>query len=284
MFKRAPFVFEVRDLWPEEIVAVGAIHNKTIIRILEWIEMFLYRRASLIVAVAQGTIDTLVDRGVPREKITLLPNGVLLKRFENADGEKIRKQLKFDGEFLVSYIGTHGMAHKLETVVGAAEKLKHNNRIRFLMVGDGAEKIKLQKLVAEKGLTNMTFVPQIPSSEAPDYYSASDVCLAPLRNVSLFRRNIPSKLYEIMASGKPILLGAQGESQKLVETAKAGMTFEPENEDSLVDRINELFQNRELATRLGMQGREYVAENHQRKDVARRYIECIRTMLEANKR
>ena len=175
------------------------------------------------------------------------------------------------------------MAHKLETVVGAAEKLKDNNRIRFLMVGDGAEKKKLQELAEKKGLTNMTFVPQTPSSEAPDYYSASDVCLAPLRDASLFRRNIPSKLYEIMASGKPILLGAQGESQKLVETAGAGITFEPENEESLVERINELYQNRDLAHRLGKQGREYVVKHNQREDVARRYIECLRTIIESDK-
>ncbi len=273
--KRAQFVFEVRDLWPEEIVAVGAIKNRFIIGTLEAIEMFLYRRASLIVAVAQGTVDTLIERGIPKEKIALIPNGVSLERFDETDGKKVRDKFNLNGEFLVSYIGTHGMAHKLETVIDAAEKLKENKKIRFMMVGEGAEKAKLVARAKQKNLDNITFAPQASADEVPNYYAASDVCLAPLKKTNLFERNIPSKLYEIMAAECPILLGANGESKRLVQKAEAGETFEPENVESLVERIERLFGNREHSRALGKQGRKYVTKNNRRETLAENYSDLL---------
>ncbi len=271
IFKRAPFVFEVRDLWPEEIVAVGALKNRIIIGALERIEMFLYRRAKLIVAVAQGTIDTLADRGVPLEKMVLIPNGVSLNRFEAADGKRVRDKFGINGEFLVSYIGTHGMAHRLETVLEAAESLKNDKRVRFMMVGDGAEKENLKRLASEKRLENIIFAPQAAAQEAPDYYDASDVCLAPLKKASLFQRNVPSKLYEIMAASRPVILGAEGESRRLVEESEAGVAFEPENSAALVKRISEMVDDRESARKMGVRGRVYVTSRHQRCQLAGAY-------------
>jgi glycosyltransferase involved in cell wall biosynthesis len=278
--KRAKFVFEVRDLWPEEIVAVGAIKNRLIIGTLEAIEMFLYRRASLIVAVAQGTVDTLVKRGIPKEKIALIPNGVSLERFDESDGKQVRDKFNLNGEFLVSYIGTHGMAHRLETVIDAAECLKDNKKIRFMMVGDGAEKAKLMDRAKRKQLDNITFAPQAPADDVPNYYSASDVCLAPLKKTNLFERNIPSKLYEIMAAERPILLGAKGESRRLVQQAGAGESFEPENVESLVERIERLFGNREHSQTLGEQGRQYVAQNNRRETLAENYSDLLLGLCE----
>ncbi len=281
--KRAQFVFEVRDLWPEEIVAVGAIKNRFVIGILEAIEMFLYRRAGLIIAVAQGTVDTLIKRGIPKEKIALIPNGVSLERFGETDGKNVRERFNLNGEFLVSYIGTHGMAHRLETVIDAAEKLKDNKKIRFMMVGDGAEKTKLVARAKQKGLQNITFAPQAPAAEVPDYYAASDVCLAPLKKSNLFERNIPSKLYEIMAAERPILLGAKGESQRLVREAEAGESFEPENVESLVERIERLFGDRSRSSMLGKQGRQYVAQNNRRETLAGKYSELLLTLCKCKK-
>ncbi len=281
LVKRAPFIFEVRDVWPEEIVAVGAIRNRLVIRLLEWMEMFLYRRASLIVAVAQGTIEILTSRGVPRDKIVLLPNGIDLDEFSHdIDVEKIRGRHSLDGEFVVSYIGTHGMAHRLETVVSAAEKLKDNDRIKFIMIGDGAEKEKLEKSTRERGLDNMLFLPQMKHEEAVDYYKASDACLVPLRKASLFTRNIPSKIYEIMASGKPILIGTEGESRRLVESAEAGIAFEPENAESLTDSILKLYDNRKLANRLGQNGLRYVSSHCRREKIAASYMDNLMEIME----
>lgn len=271
IFKRAPFVFEVRDLWPEEIVAVGAIKNRFIIGALERIEMFLYHRAKLIVAVAQGTIDTLSQRGIPLQKMVLIPNGVSLERFDAADGRRVRDKFKMNGEFLVSYIGTHGMAHRLETVLEAAESLKHDKRVRFMMVGDGAEKESLKRLAGEKRLDNVIFAPETAAQDAPDYYDAADVCLAPLRKASLFQRNIPSKLYEIMAASRPVILGAEGESRRLVEESGAGVAFEPENSAALVKIISEMVDDRASVKKMGVRGRAYVKNRHQRCELARTY-------------
>lgn len=279
VFKRAPFVFEVRDLWPEEIVAVGAIKNKLIIKILEAMEMFLYRRSALIVAVAQGTVDTLIARGIPADKIALIPNGVSIERFSKGDGRKVRDRFGVNGEFLVSYIGTHGMAHRLETVLEAADSLREEKEIKFMMVGDGAEKDRLVALAAEKKLDNVIFVPQAPSQEMPDYYDAADVCLAPLRSVSLFERNIPSKLYEIMASSRPTLLGARGESRKMLESAGAGVAFEPENSSDLVANIKSMFADRASLDDMGRKGREYVTRFHQRESLAEQYLIHLRRIV-----
>jgi len=276
LVKRVPFIFEVRDVWPEEIVAVGAIRSRFIIRVLEMIEMFLYHHAKLVVAVAEGTIDILVERGIPREKIILMPNGVDFEEFQrNVDIHSVRDKHRLNGEFLVSYIGTHGMAHRLQTVVEAADRLRHNNRIKFLMVGDGAEKKRLQSLAGNLLLENIQFVPQLPHDEAIDYYKASDACLVPLKRADLFTKNIPSKIYEIMASGKPVLLGADGESRRLVNEADAGIAFEPESVESLVESIEKLYKNRQDARRLGENGLNYARKNCRREVIAEKYLSEI---------
>ncbi|MBN4072287.1 glycosyltransferase family 4 protein [bacterium AH-315-F03] len=275
LVKRAPFVFEVRDLWPEEIVAVGAIKNRFVIGMLTAMEMFLYRRATLIVAVAQGTIDDLVERGISPDKLALIPNGVSMERFAGKDGSVVRKRFNLNGEFLVSYIGTHGMAHRLETALEAAETLKDNKQIKFMMVGDGAEKNRLQDMANERKLENVIFAPQASADEIPDYYAAADVCLAPLRNTNLFTRNIPSKLYEIMAAGKPILLGAKGESERLVAKANSGKMFEPESGASLAEEIQDMFDNRAGLIEMGRRGRAFVAAECKREDIAERYIQHL---------
>jgi len=278
VFKRAPFVFEVRDLWPEEIVAVGAIKNRFIIGALSGLEMFLYRRATLIVAVAQGTIDNLLERGIPKEKLALIPNGVSVERFAKKDGSQVRKRFNLQDEFVVSYIGTHGMAHRLETALEAAETLQSTEQIKFLFVGDGAEKNRLQQIAKTRNLNNVIFAPQTSAEEAPEYYAAADVCLAPLRKTKLFTKNIPSKLYEIMAAGKPILLGAKGESERLVTKAKSGEMFEPDSGASLAENIKIMFEDRAGVIAMGQRGRAYVNAECKREDLAKRYVDCLATI------
>jgi len=237
--KRCKFIFEVRDLWPEEIVAVGAIKNSYIIELLEQIEMFLYRKADLVVAVAQGTIDTLVKRGISQSKLVLIPNGVDIEHFQNRNGY-VKKSLGFENKFVVSYIGTHGMAHRLETVLEAALLLKENNHIQFLFVGDGAEKQSLVKKAKELKLDNVFFHDQIDHNRIPEFYNASDLFLVPLRKADLFTRNIPSKVYEIMAAKKPMIIATEGESRKLVEQSGAGIGVTPENSRELAGRTSYL--------------------------------------------
>lgn len=278
--KRIPFVFEVRDLWPEEIVAVGALKRGSIIRMLERLEMFLYRKARLIVAVAQGTVDVLIARGVPDSKLALFPNGVDFERFAaSIDDHKIRDQHNLNGHFLVSYIGTLGMAHNLRTVIDAANRLRESENIQFLFVGDGAERDQLVDYSRELGLRNVTFVPQQPRNRIPDYYAAADVCLVPLRRVKLFTKNIPSKIYEVMAAGKPIVIGTNGESRQLVEGAQAGVAFAPEDAGDLADKITYLAGRREEAERLGANGKEFARQYCHYKIHARNYLTTLQDVV-----
>ncbi len=278
--KRIPFVFEVRDLWPEEIVAVGAMKRGTIIRMLEAVEMFLYRRAKTIVAVAQGTVDDLVARGIPKEKLVLIPNGVDYERFASAtDDHTIRDEHELNGHFLVSYIGTMGMAHNLRTVIKAADRLKENDAVRFLFVGDGAERDGLMNYSRELGLENVTFVHQQPRNRIPEYYAASDLCLVPLRRVELFTKNIPSKIYEVMAAGKPIVIGTTGESQRLVESAQAGVAFVPDDDADLADKIGTLAADREKSLRLGANGQRFALQHCHYRRHAENYLDSLRAAV-----
>ncbi len=282
LFKRAPFVFEVRDVWPEEIVAVGAMKRGVVIKVLERIEMFLYRRATMIVAVAQGTIDILTRRGIPTDKIILIPNGVDFDCFSKAvDDHTVRDQHDLNGHFLVSYIGTHGMAHNLGTVLNAAKRLRDRHDIRFLFVGDGADKANLVAASSDLKLDNVTFAPQQDRNRIAQYYAASDLCLVPLRQAELFTKNIPSKIYEVMASGKPILLGAKGESQQLVESAQAGIAVEPDDDLDLSEKIVLLADDRKLAQRLGANGRDFARRYCSHDDLAKAYLLQLHNCLPA---
>lgn len=270
--KRCKFIFEVRDVWPEEIVAVGAVKNRLIIKTLEAIEMFLYRKADLVVAVAQGTIDILTSRGVPRSKLALIPNGVSIEQFDRpTDADALRRELGWEGKFVVSYIGTHGMAHRLDVVLTAAFRLQKDDNIRFLFVGDGAEKKTLMEKARQLNLTNVLFHDQIDRSRIPDFYALSDLNLVPLRKAELFTKNVPSKIYEIMAARRPILISTEGESRQLVEKAGAGLGATPEDPENLVEKIRFLYQNEKLRQKMGQDGYTFVIANASRRHLADRY-------------
>jgi glycosyltransferase involved in cell wall biosynthesis len=284
--KKCKFVFEVRDLWPEEIVAVGAIKNRLVIKMLEAIELFLYHRADLIVAVAQGTVDTLKRRGIPETKLRLLPNGVDIDFFSGASFGKnmanetrVKERLGLSGKFVVGYIGTHGMAHKLETVLHAAVRLNHNPNIQFLLVGDGADKENLVAKSKALGLPNVTFHDQISRSLVPEFYDACDLCLVPLRKANLFTRNIPSKIYEIMASCRPIIISTEGESRRLVELAGAGLGAAPEDADDLAQKILHLWKDENLRHNLARNGFSFVIANSSRNRLADNYLEILQNAV-----
>lgn len=280
LFKRIPFVFEVRDIWPEEIVAVGAMKRGLVTGLLERLEMFLYRRAAVIIALAQGTVNILTARGVPAEKITLIPHGVDVDAFvSQPDDHLLRDALNLNGHFLVSYIGTHGMAHNLPTVLKAAARLREERDIRFLFVGDGAEREQLLRTQREQKLDNVTLLPQQQREQIVRYYATSDLCLVPLRRAPLFTKNIPSKLYEIMAAGKPILIGTEGESQRLVLRARAGLAYQPDNYVDLADKIMQLYRDRQLASQLGANGRRFADAHCRQSAIADRYGDTLAKAL-----
>ena len=256
--KRVPFVFELRDLWPESIEAVGAMRKGRVIRALEKLEMFLYRRAALIVAVTHAFRDKLAARGIDRHKIEVITNGVDMSRFQPRPKDAtLVEALGLQGCFVAGYVGTHGMAHHLETILDAAQSLQSRpggERFRFILLGDGARKQALKEDAVRRGLCNVIFIDSVPKEEVPRYWSLLDVSIIHLRKTGLFTTVIPSKLFECMGMGLPVLHGVAGESASIVESEHAGIVFEPENAAQLVASLQRLSSDGALLDKLRANG------------------------------
>ncbi|HTC54989.1 MAG TPA: glycosyltransferase family 4 protein [Candidatus Sulfotelmatobacter sp.] len=285
-WKRVPFVFEVRDLWPESLAAVGMSDGNSLLhRSLARIAGFLYRHADRIVVVAPAFEDYLVEHWrVPREKISVIENGVETELFApepfSAEAAALRKELDAEGKFVVSYIGTMGMAHGLETIIAAAVQLQTTNpEIVFLMLGEGAEKEHIVALAQQRGLNNLRFVDQQPRERIPAYISASDVCLVPLKKTDLFKTVIPTKMLEFMSCARPVILGVDGQARAILEEARGGLVIEPENSDALVSAIRYLTANREAGLELGQNGRGYIVRKFSRSNTAEKYILVLKHLL-----
>jgi glycosyltransferase involved in cell wall biosynthesis len=252
--KRVPFVFELRDIWPESIKAVGAMRSSAAIRWLEKLELFLYRRAARIVSVTHAFRDTLARRGIDAAKIDVVTNGVDIGRFSpRPKDEALLQELRLQGCFVAGYIGTHGMAHALETLLDAAQALQQRPDaadVRLLLLGDGARKAALRADAARRGLQNVVFVDTVPKEQVARYWSLLDVSIIHLRRTELFTTVIPSKLFECMGMGIPVLHGVAGESAAIVQREGAGIVFEPENAAQLVDGLLRLRDDAPLRRRL----------------------------------
>lgn len=276
LIKRVPWILEIRDLWPESIVAVGALRQPHLIRFLEAVETFLYRKADHIVSVTHSFKDHIAKRGVASRDISVLTNGADLDHFVPAQRENgVRREFGLTGRFVASYIGTHGMAHGLETVLQAADLLRHEEKIVFLLAGDGAERQRLMSIKEQLCLKNVLMLPQQPKAQVPELLAASDVCLVLLKNQPLFETVIPSKIFEAMAMERPVLLGVAGESRRIVEGAGCGVCIEPENAQQLAAAVLALAGDPNRAAALGKQGRRVVSEQYNRDVLAAAYLGVI---------
>ena len=241
LVKRRPWVFELRDLWPESIKAVGALRDGPVLSAIERIEMFLYSRAHSIVAVTHAFKRTLESRGVNSEKIHVVTNGADLSRFTPRQKSKtLADKIGLKNRFVAGYVGTHGLAHGLDTLLDAAEMLSKRpeaSAIHILMLGDGARKAELVARARAMNLKNITFLESVPKREVPDYWALLDVSIIHLKKNPLFADVIPSKLFECMAMGLPVLHGVEGESAEIVSREGVGEAFEPENAKQLADAL-----------------------------------------------
>ena len=281
--KRAPFVLSVRDVWPEALVAVDANVSRKLYDLLSRIADFLYKRADKIVTVTRGAQDVIKRHGVPDDKLELIPTGIHSNAIKPMESSAEIRGKFGDGEtVLVTYVGTHGMAQKLSTVLEAAKLLSKQPRVQFISVGDGAEKQDLLEMKDHLGLDNVHFIDQLPQHEALNYIAASDICLVPLRKAELFKETIPSKLYEIMACGKPVVLGVDGEARELLETASAGVFSEPEDPKALAAAVLKLADEPELRSRFGQNGRRFVVENYDKRTIADQYLALLSSLVNAN--
>ena len=274
--KRCPWVLEIRDLWPESILAVGAIKNARLIALLEWIERFVYRKADHIVPVTNAFRKHILARGGREADITVIRNGVDLRFFSPMEKDhRYAEQLGIDGKFVAAYVGTHGMAHGLDLLVEAAERLRERSDIVILLAGDGAERKRLEAEVERRGLTNIRLLGQLAKTEMPKLWAVTDVSLVILKKLDLFLTVIPSQIFESMAMKKPILLGVAGESAELLEESGAGICIEPDNLDQLVMAIEALAASDARRSELGERGRRYAQAQFDRTVLADRYEQLL---------
>lgn len=243
-FKRTPYVFELRDIWPESIRAVGAMKESRLLNMLEKLELFLYRRADAVVSVTHSFKRNLIERGIDGDKIHVVTNGVDASRFHPREKDaELQAELFIEGCFVAGYIGTHGMAHALDTLLDAAAILQDDpqtQHIRILFVGHGAARDRLLARAEEMGLQNVIFRSSVPRDAVPAFWSVLDVALIHLRRTELFTTVIPSKMFECMGMGIPIVLGVEGEAADIIGQTGTGLTFEPENSRQLAEKLKVL--------------------------------------------
>ncbi len=240
--RRLPFVFEVRDLWPASIVAVGAMKDSPAIRFLEQLELFLYRRADAIVAVTSSFRDDIMSRGITGDKIEIVRNGADLSWCApRAKDAQLSAEYDLADKFVVGYLGTHGMAHGLTTVLDAADRLRDRGDIAFFLAGSGAERAALEQQVIDRGLDNVKMIPRQPKERVAALWSLCDLALIPLRDDPVFATVLPSKLFEAMGNGVPVLMSLPaGEATALVESTACGVTIGPEDATAMATVVAEL--------------------------------------------
>lgn len=240
--KWRPFVFELRDLWPASITAVGAMKRGKVIRLLERIELFLYRRANAVVSVTESFREDLVARGIARDKIHVVINGVDLERYEpRPRDEALAREFGLAGKFVAGYMGTHGLAHALPKVLEAAERLRDRDDIAFFFAGSGAERARVEQIVAERELANVKLIPRQPKERMPALWSLCDLSVVPLRDNPVFATVIPSKIFESMGMGVPILMSLpEGEATGIIRRTGSGVCVPPEDPAAMADAVRAL--------------------------------------------
>lgn len=272
--KRKPWIFELRDLWPESIRTVGAMKQEKILNILEKIELWLYRDANSVITVTDSFKVNLINRGIKEEKIDVVTNGSNIELFFPREKEKqLIEELNLQNKFIVGYIGTLGLAHSLDFIVKSLANIDDEN-IHFLVIGNGAMREKITKIANDLNLKNITFLGSIKKEDVPRYLSIVDISLAPLKKSDTFKTVIPSKIFEASAMNKPTLLGVEGEAQSILERYNAGICFEPENESDFLSKLQSLKDDHILYKNCQV-GCKNLAIAYDRKNLAKKMLEII---------
>ena len=283
MLLRKPFIFEVRDLWPEAIMAVGAMRESFVIRMLKKNAAHMYRRATHITTVGEGYKKQLMEwYGVPEEKITVVPNGILPEKFVSSRSKMEARHelgLEEDGRY-VMYMGTHGHAHRLDVVVDACALLEDMPDVKCVFVGEGAEKALLKQHAEKKGLASRcVFVDQQPKEKVMLWYDAVDIALVLLRDHPLFRGTVPSKTYEALAMKTPVICNVPGACGDIIEAANAGRVIAPEDPEAMANAVREMLADADAFEAMGASGREYVLAHYDRKKCAENYAELLLSLV-----
>jgi len=273
--RRKPWVFELRDLWPEGIKDTGAIKNKKILDFLVKMELCLYRQSTFVITVTNGLRNNLISRGIEASKIDIVTNGANLDMFQAREKNRaILEKLGLQNKFIFGYIGTHGLAHGLEFIIECIKEIK-NEELHFLFIGTGAKKEATVKLAEELKLTNVTFLDPVPKHEVAEYISIIDVALIPLTKTDIHASLIPSKIFESASMQKPILLGVEGEAAEIVKRHNAGIVFEPENKEEFLNGVEKIYTDKEKYVEY-KKGCVELAEAFDRKKLAKKMANILK--------
>ncbi len=278
--KRAKFLFEVRDLWPQFAIAVGVLTNPVLIALSKWLERFLYRHADRVVVNSPGFLDHVSSVGAQR--VALIPNGADPAMFDpNSAGKSFRAENHLQDKFVALYAGAHGMSNDLNILLESARLLTDKN-IQIVFVGDGKEKSALITQAKEMKLDNVTFLPSIPKTEMAEVLAGADACIAILKPLDEYKQTYPNKVFDYMAAGRPVALVIDGVIREVVESAGCGYFAEPGNPAALADIISRLAEDKIKAREMGLKGRKYLEENFSREKVADQLMSLLDNLLESN--
>ena len=286
LLRHVPFILEVRDIWPESIVTVGAMRQGRLLRILEWLELKLYALARHIVTVGDGYRGRLLERGVADDRISIVTNGLDLEMFTSREPDpELIERWNLSGKFVCSYVGTIGMACGLDVTLRAGRILKEKGRddVVFLLVGSGAVREDLEKQVREQGLDNIILTGRLDKSLMPGVLSITNACLIHLKKSNLFATVMPSKIFEAAGMRRAIILGIEGAAADLVKRANAGICIEPDNEEELVAAVERLSADTELCSSYGQAGHEYTVKNFNCDDLAQDYVKVIEQVIKGKR-
>jgi glycosyltransferase involved in cell wall biosynthesis len=282
--KRAVFLFEIRDLWPAFAIQLGVLKNPVLIRLSLALEGFLYRHADRLIVNSPGFIPHLANRGADEKKIALVQNGVDPSMFDpDGKGEDFRRLHHLEDKFVAVYAGAHGLSNDLDTLLEAANRLRDDPKIAFVLVGDGKEKPALALAASEMRLPNVLFLPPVAKQAMREVLAASDCGIAILKPIPLYGTTYPNKVFDYMAAGRPVVLAIDGVIRKVVEEAGAGIAVPPGDPAALADAVRTLQRDPNRAVEMGRKGRQCVVRNFNREEVARDLEQIMAETVQARR-
>lgn len=277
-----PFLLEVRDLWPEFGISMGVLKNPLIIALSRWLENFLYKRANHILVNSPAYREYMLAKGVPANKVTYIPYGTDVDMFNpSIDGSSIRKELDLENKFAVLYAGALGQANDIDTLLRTAERLKKEERIKFVLFGDGKEKTRLVTEAQNRNLTNVIFAGTRPKKDMPMVVASADACLAILQDIPAFRTTYPNKVFDYMAAGRPSIIVIDGITRELIESSHGGVYVTPADDAMLAQKILDLAHNPEQAKTMGANARDYLVKNLDRRDKLNETLNLLEKLVKA---
>lgn len=282
--KKVDFVLEVRDLWPAAMVELGIMKEGIVTKILERMELFFYRKCKMLVMVTQAFKENVVKRGIDPNKVYVITNGVSQDVFfpKEKNTELISKY-NLQNKYVVAYMGAHGISQNLSTIMDVAAQFREDINVMFLFVGEGAEKDRLKQIMYKKKLNNVQFIDAQPKELMPEFYNLAELCLIPLKDIELFKTFIPSKMFEIMACGTPIIASLKGEAADILTESKAAIVVEPDNASEIAAAIKSIIDDKERYALMEKNGPNFVKQSYSRNVLAEKYLEIIRNMQVVHK-